>query len=154
MHDTTKLNIPAIREWVAALRSGDYRQGNGRLVKEVNGERQHCCLGVACDLFAERVGIELKRVDLHRDDDVVAFTYVWPDPEIPNSMVSEGDVLPGLVMAYLGFNQFDPHVDVDEPDDETSLTHLNDARGWTFKMIADAIETTYLGGKTDGPDEG
>ena len=150
MSDTTKLNIPAIREWVTGLRSDDYRQGTGRLVSEVHGELRHCCLGVACDLFAERVGIELKRVDLHRDDDVVAFTYVWPNPKIPNSMVSEGDVLPESVRAYLGVNQFDPHVDMDETDYETSLTHLNDARGWTFRQIADAIEATYLTGRESG----
>ena len=35
------------QEWVDALRSGKYRQGNGYLGR-LSGER--CCLGVACDL--------------------------------------------------------------------------------------------------------
>lgn len=38
-------------KWLAALRSGDYRQARGDLRKR-NGEHGlgHCCLGVACDL--------------------------------------------------------------------------------------------------------
>lgn len=34
--------------WVAALRSGEYKQGTDRL-KTPNGE--FCCLGVLCDLY-------------------------------------------------------------------------------------------------------
>lgn len=37
------------KKWVAALRSGEYSQGRGRLRK---GDT-FCCLGVACDLYAK-----------------------------------------------------------------------------------------------------
>lgn len=43
------LTTEQIREWVAALRSGLYKQGRGRLKRG----RGYCCLGVAnevCDL--------------------------------------------------------------------------------------------------------
>jgi hypothetical protein len=39
-----------IKHWVAALRSGEYRQGAGRLKATVQGEGQYCCLGVLADL--------------------------------------------------------------------------------------------------------
>lgn len=35
------------KEWVAALRSGNYKQGQGAL----RVDDCFCCLGVACDLF-------------------------------------------------------------------------------------------------------
>jgi len=33
-------------KWVRALRSGEYKQGNGSLLRDGN----YCCLGVLCDL--------------------------------------------------------------------------------------------------------
>lgn len=40
---------PTIKEWAAALRSGNYQQAEGALNEQ--GER-FCCLGVYCDLIA------------------------------------------------------------------------------------------------------
>lgn len=34
--------------WVAALESGEYKQGRNRLATVVSGERRYCCLGVLC----------------------------------------------------------------------------------------------------------
>lgn len=43
--------------WVAALRSGEYSQGTGRLRKSApGGEFEFCCLGVLCDLHAKETG--------------------------------------------------------------------------------------------------
>lgn len=39
------------KAWVKALRSGDYVQGQRRLVKECAGVDQFCCLGVAGNLL-------------------------------------------------------------------------------------------------------
>jgi hypothetical protein len=38
------------RKWIAALVSGEYKQGRNRL-KNVEGG--YCCLGVLCDLYAK-----------------------------------------------------------------------------------------------------
>ena len=37
--------------WVAALESGDYKKGRGRLVRTFPEERVFCCLGVLGDLL-------------------------------------------------------------------------------------------------------
>lgn len=37
-------------KWVAALRSGDYKQGNGVLRRETKDGVEFCCLGVLCDI--------------------------------------------------------------------------------------------------------
>ena len=38
------------KKWVAALRSGEYRQGYGYLR---SGDNEFCCLGVLCNLHAQ-----------------------------------------------------------------------------------------------------
>lgn len=41
------MNPEVKTKWVAALRSGDYRQGRGTLRSSAD---EYCCLGVLCDL--------------------------------------------------------------------------------------------------------
>lgn len=44
------------RKWVRALRSGEYAQGPGWLVKSSDNGYEHCCLGVlACEMVPEFV---------------------------------------------------------------------------------------------------
>jgi hypothetical protein len=43
----TNITQSQVNEWIAALRSGDYKQTNGMLVAPIGGgEVAHCCLGV------------------------------------------------------------------------------------------------------------
>lgn len=45
---------PEIKQrWVAALRSGEYKQGRNFLFRD----GRHCCLGVLCDLYTKETGI-------------------------------------------------------------------------------------------------
>ncbi len=46
------MHADIMKKWVAALRSGDYKQGKGQLRKEVDGVNSFCCLGVLCNLHA------------------------------------------------------------------------------------------------------
>lgn len=50
-----KMNPDVKARWVAALRSGVYRQGDARVLNDGNGG--FCCLGVLCDLFAKDAGV-------------------------------------------------------------------------------------------------
>ena len=49
-----KMNPEIKAKWVAALRSGEYKQGRGQL----RSEDLFCCLGVLCDLHAKETGSE------------------------------------------------------------------------------------------------
>lgn len=49
----TKEQVKIIKEWIAALRSGKYEQGRGKLKDHASGKVCHCCLGVLCELAAE-----------------------------------------------------------------------------------------------------
>lgn len=141
-----------IREWITALRSGDYRQGTGALIRRGHDhDRLHCCLGVACDILAKREieGYYWKNYD-------AGGIFMTPDDERSGS-------LPGELFEALGvmdngafrFATTDPEelvrAEVVEGEDPeiavllayeapSSLIELNDQRGWSFDKIADAIE--------------
>jgi hypothetical protein len=56
--------------WMEALLAGTYTQGQGRLVKTALSyyeTTKHCCLGVACDVFKEDLGISLVAGDSYED---------------------------------------------------------------------------------------
>ncbi len=128
------INKEAIRQWVAALRSGEYSQTKGIL----RDNRGFCCLGVACDLFSKQV------------------PNGWWMPEdnqgfIPFRSVStkqtEGEVtsevLTDAVAEWLGLGgDFNPSI-VNGEFSKESLADANDS-GMPFSQIADIIEKEYL----------
>lgn len=130
MKKYTPEEIKAHREeWVAALRSGKYKQTRGKL-KSRNGA--YCCLGVACTLVP---------------DLVVAYrggTYYFG-----GEAGYEDATLPDEVAEWLGVDTTHSDVFLESPvtqGDETtqSLIHMNDNFEWSFEQIADAIEEMGL----------
>lgn len=126
-------------QWTAALRSGEYQQGNGSLSK--NGK--YCCLGVLCDL-AVKAGI-IKPAEK------------WDEAEADEyGSTAETYYLPEAVMDWSGVD-YNPNVDQDKlpegikwqhdpasKDDcaGASLANLNDG-GTTFAVIADIIDQQF-----------
>ena len=100
-------------KWIAALRSGDYKQTKGLLS---DGFR-HCCLGVACEVYQAEVG------DLRVDRRSGITRYDGEDSRLPLR-----------VARWLGFQESDPLL----PDGRAS--GLNDEGGYSFEQIADQIE--------------
>ena len=110
--------------WVAALRSGKYKQGRNALSTDIDGMLEFCLLGVACELYRVKVGgqwahspLNPKRVfvDLNGDYRIAA--------------------LPKAVMDWLGIaDHLEGAYCVD------TLVSLNDHLDFTFEQIANAIE--------------
>lgn len=108
------------KKWVEALRSGKYQQTTGALhrVRESEGlPKGYCCLGVACDLFAEELGLVRNAVDR----DIEFFT-------------DDTAFLPPIVQDHLGLASYKGRT-INE-----SLTTLND-NGVSFEDIANFIES-------------
>lgn len=102
--------------WVAALRSGEFKQGTGRLRDEVGG---HCCLGVLCQLVNPE-GWEAKKPEhmpweqtFNRYKDSEEWT------KLPEPLREEVEIT---------------------DEEEKKLIVLNDVEATSFNGIADYIE--------------
>lgn len=103
--------------WVAALRSGNYKQGINRLRNENN---EFCCLGVLCDISEKGKWASLNHFPFYTDgNDWSSFSLpegirIWAEISVKNPSVKVGL-------------------------DEYTLSHLNDG-GISFEEIANYIE--------------
>ena len=117
-------------KWVAALRSGEYKQTKGYL----HNEEGYCCLGVLANLWAKEKGLEWKNSD---------GVYAMDGCEMQ---------LPSGVVNWAGLPTDDPYVNTpegmnSETGDLVRLIELNDGgtldfTSLTFAQIADIIENT------------
>jgi len=105
------------KKWVAALRSGEYKQIQNRL-GDPNG---HCCLGVACEVAIEN-GVPLKK-------ELQASGFY----RYGNDRAS----LPAIVQTWLGLASDSGVYNLED----RSLIVDNDSREYTFAQIADTIES-------------
>lgn len=111
-------------EWVAALRSGDYRQGKFSLRP---GGDCFCCMGVLTDLYFKARGVE-----------------DWGDEELKGVSINNSDPghLPSAVQEWSG-SSGDPVVlstAADKRFPRHSLSTLNDHCDHDFLDIATLIE--------------
>lgn len=112
-----------MKKWVVALRSGEYKQGDGRLVDNTDC---FCCLGVLCNIAPDTLGI-------------------WEQDALGHwgfrskNGYSEQFLLPLPVMEWAEIKDNAGFVGNTEHSREFCLTDLNDD-GKTFKQIADIIE--------------
>lgn len=121
-----KPNYEAIREWEAALRSGEFKQVRGALKKK-SAEDTYCCLGVACNLYMRHHPEQYtwEDTDLRAKDGAYAMG-IMPT-EISKWLTGSPDGNPMLVAGKETF----------------VAAFLNDDMGYTFEQIADAIRLTW-----------
>lgn len=111
------MNSTIKKQWVDALRSGEYEQTTGTL-KDDNG---FCCLGVLCDIYLK----EHNKEWVHHPN-----TYQY-------SIEDNYEILPLNVSNWAYLGDLDPCFYVD--GQKHFLTYLND-NGHDFNRIADLIE--------------
>lgn len=126
------------RQWIEALRSGRYDQGEGVLhAVSDEGRDTFCCLGVLCRIAAnESAGIQVRPSSR-------GFAY----GSLDGFNEFEIGVLPPVVMKWAGVDWNDYVVQFPKslfsmhegPLQEYSLAELND-EGFTFDQMADVIE--------------
>lgn len=127
------------RQWIAALRSGEYVQGRSALkTTRFDGTVEHCCLGVAEEL----AGTEQLLLACPEPNCAAAHgTHFGPE--------GEKGILTAQGRAWLGVNTSDPKVTVEEGE-VVRATELNDSHRWTFEQIADAFEQEWGLAEDDG----
>ena len=119
------------KKWVAALRSGKYRQGKRRLrvAGDTRKQDSFCCLGVLCDVYRTETGKGRWYLG--------AFE---PAREAGSAMVA-----PDTVIDWAGLASCNPDVSVayGNGTKAVAVAELNDLYGKTFAEIADLIETNW-----------
>jgi hypothetical protein len=123
------VNLEIKARWIAALRSGQYRQGTGALCRlDESGDPSYCCLGVLTRL-AEDDGVV--RTD-DRDAKSDLSGKLW-FVDTDNATGTSAFYLTPAVRRWSGLTGHNPTAG------GFLLTHLND-EGYTFAEIADKIE--------------
>jgi len=102
--------------WIEALRSGQYKQGDGQLRDD---DDKFCCLGVLCNLHAQA-----HPWDARQEHD-------------PTSYLSEDSFPSATVLRWAGLTMNNPSIQY--KNEETDLATVND-NGASFKRIARLIE--------------
>lgn len=116
-------DTPLLQDWINALRSGHFDQGKSHLHNE---DGTMCCLGVACQVAADKYG------------DVGAISALNPE-------VCE-EFLPYSVSNMLeaeGVTLTDPSSNDVVLEEGLCATTANDEKGLSFDEIADKLESTY-----------
>lgn len=117
----------AKEEWIAALRSGNFRQDKGTLGSYIIGEINNCCLGVYCEL------VEVDKSDPIGLDKVEIIDYKNGDGEIMEGILT-ADVRPSWM----------------SEEQQMSCAYANDVLAWTFDEIADWAESGFRVEESEG----
>lgn len=123
----------AQRNWIAALRSGDYKQAIGLLHDHETGCM--CCLGVAASQMMEPDGRQQERVVYD------TFTDVAPPLVIETlKLRTSNGTVDLLALDPETEEMIRERVELFSHETRTHLTTLNDTGGFTFTEIADFVE--------------
>lgn len=126
--DGTPINEKEFMKWIAALRSGEFKQG----VKRLQTGKSFCCLGVACKVLIPE---ELQLMTSPSSGRLAGTT--------PRDQESSPQWLKGInqdVIARTGtLSNFGELISM-------SLMAANDVRGFTFEEIANVLEDIYVHG--------
>ena len=146
-----------VQKWIAALRSGKYKQTRGYL-KDVNG---FCCLGVASDICPSVSWLENPKGEdffaISNDSQIKwdIKTRNGYHQETNDKHEMEGAQLPAEVVEWLGIASSEGSFEatdeikknlMDDDDGEfevASLAYFNDDLRFDFNKIADFIENNW-----------
>ena len=124
-----------MKKWVKALRSGNFKQGQGTLKHyDTNAQARHCCLGVLCELYNDQMRKDKKKTlsekTLHHD----SFTHGVVE------FNRSRDYLPKKVADWADVDNLGYFCD--EKNKDNCLADMNDS-GKKFKTIATIIEKNW-----------
>ena len=129
------VNKENMRLVVAALRSGRYLQGRGRLKQIFKYSISYCCMGVMCEVAMEHgVVLDVARHPLGEFSTSVSFD--------GSSAFLRRSVLEWLGLDVSVEGDGDPVVGM-YGNEKISASYANDELGWDFERIAASMEEYY-----------
>lgn len=126
------MNQEVKKEWIEALRSGEYRQGDSYLASKDRHDDNYkfCCLGVLCEL-AYKKGIVTRTED--SEDDGGDKYYCYGKDQCR-------EYLPDEVINWANLKDDSPCLPDESEFGTGSLTEINDSGDYNFQAIAKLIE--------------
>lgn len=135
------MNAAVKKQWVEALRSGEYAQGQNHLRQVVRGRDQFCCLGVLCDLYTQEFPeVATKWADQGTGTRVISLRHLGTNYRGELEYLYSHEVLTPAVREWAGLKSDDPVVEYGEDKKPSTLSALNDCVGLELGEIADIIE--------------
>lgn len=122
------MNAEIKKQWVEALRSGDYEQAESVLRDTSDEGVSFCCLGVLCDLHSKATSTPWREGDV----------YLGVDSLLPVPVADWAGFTGEERSGGLALDQVDVRVSTDDGE-FTTLAEENDG-GAGFDYIADMIE--------------
>lgn len=129
-------NVEVMKKWIAALRSGEYKQTDSVLSRK----GRYCCLGVLCELAVKDGKIPPAEIVDGMAHYGEQSAYVLPPHEVREWAGVEGNwTVPtdGVELSAEALGLWDG-------EDRVPLSYLNDSIGLSFEEIADQIEKEYV----------
>jgi hypothetical protein len=108
--------------WIAALDSGEYRQGTAWLNQIDKG---YCCLGVLCEVAGAQWSESPRTSECWYKENPT----VMVDDGCCALIIGNKGELTSAGLEYFGISR----------DDQNLLIHMNDQKGYSFAAIADWI---------------
>lgn len=128
-------------QWIAALRSGDFKQGHSCLQ---TSRQTFCCLGVACEIAAKENIVEFVVNDYgsgyrqYSNNNDALINSTLPDPV--SAWLGLFDMNPSVVVKDLPADLYEKVRKTGWSTSTISLVELNDSIMFNFNQIADVIE--------------
>lgn len=138
MAELTTEQLDLVRDFVTALRSGEYAQGRQRLSGIVDEKKVYCCEGVALERYGVSLGYSVSRSDegALRGRDPLAEGSIGSCYNAPQRFWYDMGLSPDPRRGFI--------FEAPERNGERSAyADLNDT-GLTFDQIADLIEWQFL----------
>lgn len=142
----SKMNPEIKALWVAALKSGEYKQAHGYLKVKASSEEAagYCCLGVLCELAA-KAGLDIKTGEKVVDCGVSGCNTCEDNGRVTYKFDNQESYPPLSVMKWARLPYQNPRVIYGESPSadsagEVSLASLNDVDKFDFNQIADIID--------------
>jgi len=124
-----RVNKELIRNWVKALRSGDYEQSSERL----RSDDRFCCLGVLCDV--SEIG--------EWDDDIYEINGIRDVCGLPLPLIEATGLQINCDHFPISKESLEKN-DIKSRLSSPTLVDLNDVLNLDFNKIADIIECEFL----------
>lgn len=142
--ERTEEQLERIRDFVAALRSGEYEQVANQLGVIVDGVKRYCCEGVAVERYASAVGYESRwlRERLILVDEESNESADFADDNFWEALALNTHLDNGTSTVF-AFIMPDGQDVLDSGAEAISYMALNDD-DFTFPQIADLIEWQFL----------